>query len=208
LYFNAFLGIEGFYLLRGIPHSESLYIPPQEFPDDARENILKCLNCVNSTFSNAFAIKKEWNDWAQKYCPPTNDANNYVDHLRSNGVGYHIPLKMLLLDSKLVIQFPKWRDKPLLSFPVSNLNMFEWPEVLSAAMHSVKTSMNPHPPDSRVYVPRDQDLIMQLNTFMTNIGPVYYDTVLKGTGTTVAKLKEMIERKVGYSGEIPSKSGT
>lgn len=86
--------------------------------------------------------------------------------------------------------------------------MFEWPEVLSAAMHSVRTSMNLHPPSSRLYVPRDTELVMDLNTFMANVGPVYYDTVLSGNLTTIPRLKEMINRKVGYSGEVPSKSGS
>jgi hypothetical protein len=86
--------------------------------------------------------------------------------------------------------------------------MFEWPEVLSAAMHSVTTSMNLHPPASRLYVPRDEQLVMELNLFMNNVGPVYYDTALRGTSTTVAKLKDMIDRRIGYSGEVPSKTGT
>ena len=42
---------------------------------------------------------------------------------------------------------------------------------------------------------------------MTNVGPVYYDTVLRGNLTTIPQLKQIIDRKVGYSGEIPSKSG-
>jgi len=122
-------------------------------------------------------------------------------------VGYHIPLKAILLDRRVVLNFPAWRDKPLQSFPISNQNMFEWPEVLSAAMHSVRTSMNLHPPASRLYVPRDEQLVMDINTFMDNVGPVYYDTVLRGNLTTVAQLKLMIDRRVGYSGEVPSKSG-
>jgi hypothetical protein len=165
------------------------------------------LDCVNNTFSNAIAIKKEWNDWAQLYCPPTNNAIDYVNHLRARGIGYHIPLKAILLDQAVVLKFPAWRDKPLASFPISNQNMFEWPEVLSAAMHSVRTSMNLHPPASRLFVPRDEQLVMELNTFMANVGPVHYDTVLRGTLTTAGRLKDMIDRKVSYNGEAPSKSG-
>ena len=71
-------GIEGFYLLRGIPHSEDRFIPPQEFPDNARERILACLACVNATFSNDIKIKAEWNDWARFYLPATNSADDYV----------------------------------------------------------------------------------------------------------------------------------
>lgn len=124
-------------------------------------------------------------------------------------MGYHIPLKAILLDREQVLNFPAWRDKPLRSLPISNQNMFEWPEVLSAAMHSVTTSMNLHPPASRLYVPRDEQLVMELNLlFMNNVGPVYYDTALRGTSTTVAKLKDMIDRRIGYSGEVPSKTGT
>jgi len=144
---------------------------------------------------------------AHIYLPATNCAHDYVQQLRQKGVGYHIPLKAILLDRRVVLNFPAWRDKPLQSFPISNQNMFEWPEVLSAAMHSVRTSMNLHPPASRLYVPRDEQLVMDINTFMDNVGPVYYDTVLRGNLTTVAQLKLMIDRKVGYSGEVPSKSG-
>lgn len=201
-------GIEGFYLLRGIPHAEAKYIPPQEFPDNAREGILACLDCVNSTFSNSPEIIREWNNWAHLYCPATDNAHDYVQQLRQNGVGYHIPLKALLLDSAQILHFPAWREKPMQAFPVDNTNMFEWPEVLSAAMHSVRTSMNLHPPVSRLHVPRDEQLVMELNTFMTNVGPVYYDTVLRGNLTTIPQLKQIIDRKVGYSGEISSKSGT
>ena len=129
----AAAGIEGFNLLHGIPHSDSKYIPPQEFPDYLRDNIFACLNCANSTFSNEFAVKKECNDWAQLYCPPTN---------------------------------------------------------------------NLYTPASRLSVPRDEQLVMDLNSFMTNVGPVYYDTVLRGTLITVAQLKDMIDRRVGYKGEV------
>jgi hypothetical protein len=200
-------GIEGFYLLRGIPHSEDRFIPPQEFPDNARERILACLACVNATFSNDIKIKAEWNDWARFYLPATNSADDYVQQLRQSGVGYHIPLKALLLHARQILNYPAWRDKPLQSFPISNYNMFEWPEVLSAAQHSVTTSMNLHPPASRLYVPRDAEVVMDLNTFTSNVGPVYYDTVLSGTLTTIPQLKCMIARKVGYSGEVPPKSG-
>ena len=149
-------GIEGFNLLHGIPHSDSKYIPPQEFPDYARDNIFACLDCANSTFSNEVAVKKEWNDWAQLYCPPTNNVHEYVQHLRGNAVGYHIPLKRILLDRDQVLNYPAWRDKPFRTFPVSNQTMFELPEVFSAAQHSVTTSMNLYTPASRVSVPRDE----------------------------------------------------
>ncbi len=99
-------GIEGFYLLRGIPHAEAKYIPPQEFPDNAREGILACLDCVNSTFSNSPEIIREWNNWTHLYCPATNSTHDYVQQLRQNGVGYHIPLKALLLDSTQILNFP------------------------------------------------------------------------------------------------------
>ena len=88
-------------------------------------SILACLACVNSTFSNDIAIKNEWNDWARLYLPATDSAEDYVLQLRQNGVGYHIPLKVILLDATLVIQCPAWRDKPLQSFPISNLKCFQ-----------------------------------------------------------------------------------
>ena len=199
--------MEGFYLLRSIPHSDTKFIPPQEFPENARDNIVACLNCVNSHFSNAFEIRKEWEEWAQVHCPTSDSAIEYVQHLRLKGVGYHIPLKVILLDRQQIIRCPAWKDKPLKACPISNQTIFQWPEVLSAATHSVRTSMNMHPQPSRLYVPRDEQLVMELNIFMANVGPVHYDTVLRGNTTTKERLKDMIDRTVGYSGEVPSKTG-
>ena len=85
-----------------------------------------------------------------------------------------------------------------------NLSLFEWPEVISVAMHSVQTSMNMNPVESRLYMPKDQQLIMDINNFMTNVEPVYYDSLLKDR-LTKEKLKAIIERKIGYSGETVSR---
>jgi hypothetical protein len=195
------VGIEGFYLLRNLPDaSVTRTIKPMEFPDNSYQNILACLTSVNSTFVDDPMVRKEWNDWAHLHCPKSNSAMEYLEHLRTKKLPYHIPLKAILLPRATRINFPVWKDKPLSVTPVSNLSLFEWPEVISVAMHSVQTSMNMNPVESRLYMPKDQQLIMDINNFMTNVEPVYYDSLLKDR-LTKEKLKAIIERKIGYSGE-------
>jgi hypothetical protein len=171
-----------------------------EFPENSYQNIQACLTSVNSTFVDDPKVRKEWNDWAHLQCPQSNSAIEYLEHLRTKRLPYHIPLKAVLLPRSTRINFPAWKDRPLPVTPVSNQSLFEWPEVLSVAMHSVQTSMNMNPVESRLYMPRDQQLIMDINSFMTNVEPVYYDSQLRDR-TTKEKLKAMIERKIGYSGE-------
>jgi len=202
------LGIEGFYLLRDLPDTAADIIPPMEFPDNSVVNIRACLDCVNATYTNAPNIRAEWDSWAQKYCPRSNSSLEYLEYLRSVQLPYHIPLKAILLHRRNVIEFPAWRDRPLERAPLNHSTILDWPEVLSAATHSVRTSMNMMPYENRIFCPSDEQLVVEINTYMNNVGPLYYDGILRGSLTTKDQLIKMIGRKVGYSGEIPSRAGT
>ena len=82
-------GIEGFYLLRNMPHWDG-DLPPVEFPPDCCSDIDKTLAEINRTFeaSNDRAIREEWNRWAQRFAPRTPMASDYLNQLRQEGLRY------------------------------------------------------------------------------------------------------------------------
>jgi hypothetical protein len=136
-----FLGIEGFYLLRNLPDASiTRTIKPMELPENLYQNIQACLTSVNSTFVDDPMVRKEWNDWAHLHCPQSNSAIEYLEHLRTKRLPYHNPLKAVLLPRSTRINFPVWKDR----------------------------SMNMNPVESRLYLPRDQQLIMDINSFTGN----------------------------------------
>ena len=86
--------------------------------------------------------------------------------LKHNGINYHIPLKRyiathiqtLTLDSSV-----SWGNM-LKSSSIINTN-FKWPEVMVAAMNSVVTEFNRHPPQPRLYSVTDDELLNDITSF-------------------------------------------
>ena len=112
---------------------------------------------------------------------PSNSADDYVQQqLRQSGVRYHIPLKALgeiSLSNRFL--------SVILICSNGQKKYFQ-----QQSIQYVTTSMNLHSPASRLYLPRDAEVVMDLNTFTSNVGSVYYDdTVLSGTLTTIPQLK-------------------
>ena len=202
-------GVEGFYLLQSVPHSDENTLTPFEFPEFSVATLRKTLQAVNDAYNpiNEAAVQREWNMWFSEYCPTSDNAVQYVAFLRANRKPWHIPLKQFLLDRTVVIQSPDWLYRhPLETKPVKASN-FQWPEVLAAAMHSVHTEMNQHPQQRRLYSTADTQLVLDRNLFKETVRP-YYETTLRATVMTNAKLLRMLRRKVSYKGEEPSKPGT
>jgi len=80
--------------------------------------------------------------------------------------------------------------------PVST-NIFEWPEVLAAAMHSVLSDMNRNPHPVRVYAATDAELIVERQLFSEAVMQYYNNTL---PGLSVNELKRLASRKVGFNG--------
>jgi len=83
---------------------------------------------------------------------------------------------------------------------VSSSNLFEWPEVLAAAMHSVMCDMNRNPQPVRVYAASDAELIVDRQLFSEAVSQ-YYNNILPGL--SVQDLKRISSRKVGFNGTPP-----
>jgi hypothetical protein len=80
-------------------------------------------------------------------------------------VRYHIPLKAILLNRRVSIVEPEWLNQPPLDTTPISTNIFEWPEVFAAAMHSVLSDMNRNPQPVRLYAASDGALIIERHFF-------------------------------------------
>ena len=203
-------GVEGFYLLKSVPHTDQDSLPPFEFPEDSVQTLRKTLPAVNDMYHpiTDAAVRKEWNSWFERFCPRSDSAAEYVDFLKASRIACHIPLKLFLLDRNNVIEAPDWLYRHPLEAKPMRVSTFVWPEVLAAALHSVHTDMNQHPQNVRLYSTSDLQLVEDRNVFKETTRGPYYDGTLRAAAMTNAKLLRILCRKVGYKGEEPSKPGS
>ncbi len=75
-------------------------------------------------------------------------------------------------------------------------------------MNSVQTEMNlyPHPP--RLFSPSDTQLVLDRNIYKETVTGPYYEGKLRSPGFTNLKLLQLLRKKIGYKGEIPSSPGS
>lgn len=92
---------------------------------------------------------------------------------------------------------PQWINRPPLEETPKIGCIFEWPEVLAAAMHSVYTDMNRNPQPVRLYSASETDLVIDRNRFSERVKD-YYSALPR---LTVALIKKIAQRKVGYNGK-------
>ena len=199
------VGIEGYYLLRNIPETVKT-LKPCEFPEHAHKSITETLKEIRSRFDihDDKEIRNEWDDWANKWAPTSNDSGQYVLQLKAKGLPYHIPLKNIILNqNSIIIDHRNWSCQ-LDSARELIRPDFVWPEVVAAALNSVVSEFNPNPPNPRIYSTTDESLVEDVLYFSTKTS-VYYDITLKSY--TIAALQTLIRRKVGYKGEVMSTSG-
>ena len=112
-------------------------------------------------------------------------------------IRYHIPLKAILLNKDIIIVEPEWLHRPPMEETPRSTNIFEWPEVLAAAMHSVMCDMNRNPQPVRVYAASDAELIIDRQMFSDAVSH-YYTSVFPAL--SVNDLKRVASRKVGFNG--------
>jgi len=199
------VGIEGFYLLRNLPQTVQT-LKPCDFPEYAYKAIQETLKEVRERFDihDDQKIRNDWDTWATKWAPTSNDSMEYVAQLRAKGLPYHIPLKTIILDSDaFIVDHNQW-NCPINSIRDINPD-FQWPEIIAAAMNSVVTDFNPHAPNPRMYSTTDISLEENVLTYTTN-SAAYYEIVLAGLTNTA--LQSVIKRKVGYNGEVMPISGS
>jgi hypothetical protein len=200
---DAERNVEGFYLLRSIPHSPT-DLPPFEFPDKVHESIAETMSEVRKTYDiyDDVDIRTSWDNWYNMWAPKTDDSKSYIESLKSKNIPFHIPLKLIILNKDNYVKYPNWEG--VAKVTVSNINPdFVWPEVIAAAMNSVLSDFNPNPRNPRLYSTTDADLTADINFFRERCND-YFNSLKTLTNNT---LKIMLKRKIGYTGEVLSTTG-
>lgn len=195
-------GVEGFYLLRDIPHSPSGKLPPCPFPHNARENIVTTLNEIRTKYDivDSADIREAWDLWALKWAPQNDCSQAYITRMAQKGLAYHIPLKGIILNRNVELQ-TGWAN----ALEVAPIDQdIQWPEIFAMAMNSVVSDFNVNAPDPRMYTTNDALLQNDL-LYFTEKCDNYYEVTVKAF--TNAVLISALKRKVSYSGEIKSTGG-
>ena len=143
-------------------------------------------------------IAKLYRDISRKI-PPSLEA----DLIELQGLKSREQKENVLLNANAVIvDHDKWKNDIC---PVRDINInFVWPEIIAAALNSVVSEFNPHPPNPRMYSPTDVALTEAIVLFNIK-SSMYYEEILKAS--TNVFLQSFIKRKIGYNGEILSISG-
>jgi hypothetical protein len=195
--------VEGFYLLRDIPHRNDSTLPPCDFPENVHSEIQLTIQEIRKTYDvyDDQLIRNTWQKWDDEWAPKSHSAVEYIAQMRSHGHFFHIPLKTILLNKNVSIILHEWSEK----HTITNINLdFKWPEVIVAAMNSVISEFNPNPPNPRLYTTTDTQLTDDLERFREKCND-YYQGFL--SNLTVIGLKNLMKRKVGYTGETISTTG-
>lgn len=201
--------VEGFYLLKGMPHVETETLSPVKFPEGSVQSILNTLNAVMTTYSTESDadIRKEWNMWAEERVPTLDQtAEAYVTALQFKNppIPFIIPMKGLLLDKRMRLVSVPWLNEPLPA-ESRDLPLIEWPQQLIAATNSVRSEMNRQPMPFRVYLPSDVALVEAKNQYEMATITVYNNTIgYRSTRFTIDVLSSMLWQRCSYQGSVPS----
>jgi hypothetical protein len=203
------IGVEGFYILKNLPvcpFGFGTIMKPRAFEAGSYEEISKCLLAVHQqwqAFDTHSWIIFEWEKWRSEYAPISDDAVQYVTDRRTKK-HYSMPLRLILFNPSQYMTPENWINK-VDAYSEYDPN-FQWPEKVAIALNSVASDQfNPHPPDPRLYAALD-DAIVQRKQHFCDHSVLYYDVKLQEM--TVKVLKDMLRRRVGYSGEELSLSGS
>jgi hypothetical protein len=196
-------GIEGFYLLHSLPHIDGKKpIPASAF---APLSAKKCFNCVAeirtrmAMFPQTVAV---WEAWYQRFAPHTDNVKDYLVRLKEKQLPFRVPMRSFLLNSTWKNIFLRW-DKPMLDVYDKETDPgFQWPTLLAAAMPSVVSRFNLHPPEPRLFVVEQLQLERLLSRYQLAVETFYTDPRL-----TKSKALELLALKVDAAGSYFPVSG-
>jgi hypothetical protein len=194
------------YLLKTLPEviRNSKDIPPREFDEKGTDNIVECLREIRKKFvgeSERDALNW-WNEWDKEHVATITSSKDYVAHLARNSKVYHTPLAEYLFGLVNPLH-SAWRSK--LSVDSTDINPgFQWPDILAAAMPSVESESNPHPPDPRSIIVNHSvlnDILWEINEKIKG----YYSYL---STSLIKDICLLMTQKVQPSGHILKSSGT
>ena len=152
-------------MLLKLPHeclvflSTKNYMKPKDFVPGSIDEIQQTIVEVKKKYLVGDPVRLARDDWIRTWCPPDDDAANYVKFLRDNHISNHMPLRSFLLSAARCS--PSWVTE------LANTSKLEpeftLPEVLAAAMPSVVTRFDKNLPDPRLLAWSVSDLQSTMN---------------------------------------------
>ena len=182
-----------------LPSSE--VVSPKPFSEGTAAKILDTLEEVKKRWPSASdpKIAEEWKVWGKVFAPRSDSAEEYVQQLRRYGEPFHVPLRDLIFDSNNFV-LRNW----ILNERSSKIDPdFVYPEILKAAMNSVRSRFNPDPLMPRLSSSTDAELTENLRLYKDNLKE--YELYL--SSLNAGSLKERSRRHVLYVGIAPSVNG-
>ena len=185
-------GIRGCYLLQGDPEGKLQF---QQLIENSFLTMQATLAEIRTVYSTNPNVLHYWETFFAKYLPPpTEDIQSYLLHLRSNFMPVNVPLRALLEDPIIKVN-PEWLEKAPLQYKTAQEYM-DWPEILMAATNSVRMSSNRHPPEPRLALPTNIEL-MRCRDAYALATTLYYSEALKAK-TNNALMQDIARHKIGY----------
>lgn len=144
---------------------------PKKFEDGCGAIFEKCLNRVKQKYLSDSPVIESWVNWTDNYCPMNLTAEEYIAMK-----GWpNVPLEASFY-SDFEVELPVW------SLAAAEMIFedpeFAFPPALAAAMPSVITRFNTHPPEPRIYVPNNESYQQILLRFDSRTETYYSSKIL------------------------------
>jgi len=202
-------GIEGLYLLTKLPTcnvSIGSVMTPCAFEPGSCKEMKDCVVEVHrrwQTSDTRANIITSWDTWAREFAPINDDALQYVADQRTRK-HFKMPMRNILFRADQYISSSMWMAN-IGAYSDFDPN-FKWPELIAIATNSVASDQfNPRPLVPRIYSVLDDQILLKKQYFQDE-SAVHYEVKLNRELAT--SLKAILRRRVGYSGEEPSLSGS
>jgi len=200
--------VEGFYILREMPHIEALEPAPfhKEHPEECVQALKDVEACIkgHSQFAimGANSSKREWWDNFFSYFPDSADPHEYRIKLESLGIFLGEPLKCFLYNSELIVDDATMRWGELGSGLEDNVFGCQvLPEIRALAGNCIRSDFNPQPVHPKLYSANDQQLEMDLRQYNDDYATTFEELLVLRTVAN-SDFHKLLVRKVSYDGNF------
>ena len=198
-------GIEGFYLLQSLPLINLAVgepIPASSFAPLCAQKCYECLTEIKEKFRHKPLIINAWNEWYERYAPHSDSVQDYIIPLQKKQLPFQVPLQAYMRNKCFINTCLYW-DKPYIDTYNEEIDPgFQWPALLAAAMPSVVTQFDRHPPQPRLFAVEHVQLQSLLAQYHNATQAFYSDKRV-----TSAKLSKYLSSKVDLAGKAFALSG-
>lgn len=186
-----------------MPGFSPFSISPLTFPEDCVFKIKRSLvNIFSFEYTHDVSNERQWwRDWEVTWCPENNSAVDYVASLREKNLPYHVPMRFAFFNKDCVMSM-RWDTVTGHSLhEVDESNVFNFPYIHATAQPSVESEFCPHPPEPRLYRPKDVLLQADIDEYNARTQD-FFDGCVGSRVITIEDFKKIIRRSVSYTCDV------